>query len=279
MEFRPSRFSILPPVVKYLLIINIVMFAATWFLEQQGISLVDILGLHYFSADKFKPYQLITYMFMHGNLQHIFFNMFAVWMFGNALENVWGSKRFLTYYLITGIGAALIQYLVFAIQLTPIIDNMNFVAYNPTPANVNSYFATVPVDASPEALGIQREYLLFDVQHKQLLAENNPRAAGQLAHDFFIEYRDFFLDLPVIVGASGALFGLLLAFGMIFPNALIFLFFAVPIRAKYFVVLYGIIELWSGISNAQGDNVAHFAHLGGMLFGWILIKSWKRKGL
>lgn len=267
MEYRPSHFSILPPVVKNLLIINSIMFLATWVLgDRFGINLNDILGLHYFTADKFKPYQLITYMFMHGGFTHILFNMFAVWMFGSALENVWGSKRFLSFYLITGIGAALIQYLVFAIQLSPLLDILNFTAFNPTPQNVINFMKLEEFGVTPD---IKEQY--------QFLLNTDPRKAAQFAHDYIIQYRTDLLNAPVVVGASGALFGLLLGFGMIFPNTLIFLYFAIPIKAKYFVILYGALELFMGISNAAGDNVAHFAHLGGMLFGYILIRSWRKK--
>jgi membrane associated rhomboid family serine protease len=280
MEFRPSKFSILPPVVKNLLILNGLFFLATIVFETRlGIDLVDILGLHYFAADEFKPYQLITYMFMHGSFTHILFNMLAVWMFGNALENVWGSKRFLTYYLITGIGAALIQYLVLAIQLGPAIDAINFVALNPTHENVSAFFNSTYFGIDGSDYEMQNKYHAFIDTYNTLLNENNMNGAAQAAHDFFVDYKGYFLNLPKVVGASGALFGLLLAFGMIFPNALIFLYFAIPIKAKYFVILYGLIELFYGFANTEGDNVAHFAHLGGMLFGFIMIKMWKRKGV
>lgn len=276
MEYRPSGFNILPPVVKNLLIINAIFFLATWVLESRGIPLTDILGLHYFSADKFRPYQLITYMFMHGNFGHIFFNMFAVWMFGNALENVWGSKRFLTYYVITGIGAALIQYLVLAFQFSPILDAINFTAYNPTPENIKAFMNSGNFSINPLDAEMLQKYRYFVDSYNTLVTSGQNQTATQLAHDYLLDYRADLLNQPVVVGASGALFGLLLAFGMIFPNTLIFLYFAIPIKAKYFVMLYGAIELFLGISNNAGDNVAHFAHLGGMLFGWILIRNWRK---
>jgi len=231
-NYRPGGFSLLPEVVKNLLIINGIFFLITIVVGNRfNIDLNQILGLHYPQSDAFKPYQIVTYMFMHGNLTHILMNMFALWMFGTNIENYWGGKRFLTYYLITGLGAAAIHYIVI-------------------------YF----VDVYPKL---------------QLI--NNALAEGQI-----IETESYktiiYNSIPPVVGASGAVFGLLLAFGMLFPEQMIYIYFAIPIKAKYFVILYGLIELFTGIYNSSADNVAHFAHLGGMLFGFILIKYWRKKG-
>lgn len=219
------RFQILPPVVKNLLIINVLLFIATGVLSAPpfNIDLTNILGLHYWESDLFKPWQIVTYMFMHGNIPHILFNMFAVWMFGSHIENRWGSKRFLNYYLLTGLGAAFLHYLIF-------------------------HFYTLP--------GIP----------PQVYSNTYPLTAYE-----------YFLQNSVVVGASGSLFGILLAFGVLFPNTLLYLYFAIPIKAKYFVIGYGLLELFSGISNNPGDNVAHFAHLGGMLFGLLIFGYWKLK--
>ena len=179
----------------------------------------------------FRPHQLVTHLFMHGNFTHLFFNMFALWMFGKILENVWGSKRFLIYYMITGIGAASIHLLISQYQIISISNQI--------PEMVN--------------LAIEGRY--------------NPSIP--------ISKKLTQLIITPTVGASGAVFGLLLAFGMLFPNALLYLYFAIPIKAKYFVIGYGLIELYAGISNNPADNVAHFAHLGGMIFGFFLIKYWK----
>ena len=211
-QYQPSRFNVLPTVVKNLLIINVLFFVGTIVLENYGVDLTSLFGLHYFTSDKFEPYQFITYMFMHGNFTHLFFNMFALWMFGNVLENYWGSKRFFVYYFITGTGAAL--------------THMGYTVWS--------------------LMKIE------DVHQVQMM-----------------------IDAPV-VGASGAVFGLLLAFGMLFPNTMLYVYFAIPIKAKYFVIIYGLIELFGGINNSPTDNVAHFAHLGGMLFGIILILYWKK---
>ena len=229
--YRPGNFSELPEIVKNLLILNGLFFLATVSLSNLGIDLVKILGLHQFQSPEFRPHQLITHLFMHGNFTHLFFNMFALWMFGKILENVWGSKRFLIYYIITGIGAASIHLLISQYQIISISNQI--------PEMVN--------------LAIEGRY--------------NPSIP--------ISKKLTQLIITPTVGASGAVFGLLLAFGMLFPNALLYLYFAIPIKAKYFVIGYGLIELYAGISNNPADNVAHFAHLGGMIFGFFLIKYWK----
>lgn len=225
-QYRPNSFNLLPLVVKNLLIINGLFFLGTWSAASVGVDLGDILGLHYPLSESFRPYQLITYMFMHGSFMHLFFNMFALWMFGNTLENAWGPKRFLTYYIITGIGAAICHYTIVHFEIQQVIDNIN--ASNFSPEEVTMYTREV-------------------------------------------------MNAPVVVGASGSVFGILLAFGMMFPNTLLYIYFAIPIKAKWFVVLYGAAELFSGLKGSPGDNVAHFAHLGGMLFGFILIKYWQKK--
>ncbi|MBS1646112.1 MAG: rhomboid family intramembrane serine protease [Bacteroidetes bacterium] len=227
------NFQSLPVVTKNILIINIAMYIATWLMEHQGVDLTHTLGLHYISAPDFRPYQFITYMFMHGSLMHIFFNMYAVFMFGALLEQVFGPKRFLIYYLFTGLGAAAIQLLVYYYQLSP-----------------------------------------FMAQTNELLAQ----ASDYMTQTSIVEQRDEYLNRFVVVGASGSLFGLLIAFGILFPNSELYLFFVpVPIKAKYFVAGYGAIELFSGFTNNPGDNVAHFAHIGGMIFGFILLMIWRYK--
>ncbi len=223
-RFSPNGFSMLPVVVKNLLIINTLAFLASFTLERFNIDLNDMLGLHFFKASGFRPYQLLTYMFMHANFAHIFFNMFALWMFGNVLENIWGPKRFLIFYLVCGVGAGLTQELVQYIQYTT-----------------------------------------------QLAQYDQVNLGGNIVS------MDSYLNLMTTVGASGAVYGILLAFGMMFPNSLIYVYFAIPIKAKWFVILYAVIELVSGLGVTGSDNVAHFAHLGGMLFGLILILLWRKK--
>ena len=241
-QYRPSRFRMLPPVVKNLLIINILLLIATYILNSKfGIDLTEKLGLFYFKSELFRPYQIITHIFMHGSISHLFFNMFALWMFGTVLEGVWGGKRFLFYYMITGLGAA---------ALHTFVNYINYISIS-------------------NELTIEQIQMIFDNstqlwQNHQTFTDTNMAALHAL------------INIPT-VGASGAVFGVLLAFGMLFPNSLLYIYFAIPIKAKYFVILYGILELYLGVMNQPGDNVAHFAHLGGMLFGFLLIKYWKNK--
>ena len=241
-QYRPTGFRILPPVVKNLIIINGLFFLATIAFQQSfRIDLVDYLGMHYPGSTLFRPHQMITYMFMHGGFSHILFNMFALWMFGNALENVWGPKRFLIYYMITGLGAGLLHLLVTYIQV------MN------TEAQMTAEMITL---VKTEGLGIIQQGMNYT---DPLMGKLNA------------------LFNTATVGASGSVFGILLGFGMLFPNTLIYLYFAIPIKAKYFVMAYGAFELFSGFRNNPGDNVAHFAHLGGMIFGYFLIMYWKKR--
>ena len=223
-QYKFGFLNSIPPVTKNLIIINFLCWLASLALPKVGIDLIRIFGLHFPTASDFHLYQLFTYMFMHAthSLEHVFFNMFAVFMFGRVLENVWGKQRFLLFYLVTGVGAAVIQELV--------------------------WFYLLYSDA--KGMGIDLQDLLLHPGVNNLIT----------------------------IGASGSVFGILLAFGMLFPNTQLFLLFLpIPIKAKYFVTIYGIIELFLGVANFSGDNVAHFAHLGGMLFGYFMIRYWKKK--
>lgn len=276
-QYRPQRFSLIPPVIKNLLIINVLFFLATLVLDSQGIDMYAIFGLHFPLASDFKVWQPITYMFMHGSEGHIFFNMLALWMFGAQLENYWGSKRFLTYYLVTGIGAAVIHYSVlYFTSLEPLLATMNMLIDSPSIGGFNEFYNSHQswlgtfATESGQLDSINRQLSILDVNP-------NDKAALNAISNFMAEFKDYYLNKgTIVVGASGAVYGLLLAFGMLFPNAMIYLYFFVPIRAKYFVILYGALELFMGIKNSVDDNVAHFAHLGGMLFGFILIKYWNK---
>lgn len=227
---RPGGFQILPPVVKNLIIINVIVFFATNVFQKIGwVDLEQYLALFHWKSPFFKPWQFFTHIFMHANFGHLFFNMFALWMFGNVIENYFGSKRFLWFYLICGLGAAICHILVFNFEN---LDAINTVANLPS-----------------------GELQLFN-QH---LINNN-------------------LTTPIyvpMVGASGAIMGLLFAFGYLYPNLKIYVYLLFPIKAKYFVAIYAVIELFAGIKGSPTDNVAHFAHLGGMLFAYILMKIWK----
>ena len=210
----------IPNVTRYLLIANLVVFLLTGILSRYGIDLNALCGLHYYGAASFHWWQPITYMFLHANWSHIFFNMFAVWMFAPMIENEWGERRFAIYYLVCGLGAAFIQELVWALMLS----NMS----------------------------------------------------GAYGAAYLAQY-SYFLNT---IGASGAVFGILFAFGWLYPSVpLYFLFIPIPIRARTFVIIYAAIELFAGLGSVAGfsvDNVAHFARLGGMLFGWLLILYWRK---
>lgn len=219
------------PVTLRLIIINTLIWLTQMVAEHRfGIDLAQLLGLHYFPAEDFSITQALTYMFLHSTdgINHLFFNMFSLWMFGSVIERFWGAKRYLFFYLTCGLTAGLAQELVWHYELRNLIPLAN------------------------EMINLG---------------------------DGIVRYGRDILNLPVTVGASGAVFGLLLAFGMLFPNSVIFLFFLpIPIKAKYFVIIYGLIELFLGINPSWGSNVAHFAHLGGMLGGFILIRLWRKKG-
>lgn len=206
MNNNNSFWSNIPTVTKNLLIINLIVWLTDLVMKTRfQLDLTHWLGLYYIGSGAFHWWQPFTYMFMHANFSHLFFNMFAVFMFAAPLEQQWGGKRFLIYYIVSGVGAAIVQELVW------------FILY------------------------------------------------GQAA------------SLAVTIGASGAVFGVLFAFGWLFPDTKMFVFpIPIPIRARIFVIIYAFIELFAGIANVTGDNVAHFAHLGGMLFGWLLILFWKR---
>lgn len=238
-NFRPS-INTVPPVVKNLIIINVLMLAATYILQMRGIDLTKILGLHYIESPEFRPYQLVTHMFMHGGFTHLLFNMFALWMFGRVLESVWGPKRFFIYYFVTGLGAAALHTLV------------NYIEFHYLAGKMSPETVQMVMSQGTEIFNQGKNF--------------SDSAAGKL---------NLMLNIPT-VGASGAVFGILLGFGMLFPNTeLMLLFPPIPIKAKYFVMGYGAIELFSGITG-MGTNIAHFAHLGGMLFGFFMIRYWNR---
>lgn len=222
MGFGSSFGSNTPPVVKNLIIINVIMLLFTMF---TGDFMYKYFALYYVESEWFSPYQIITHMFMHGGFWHIFFNMYTLYIFGSLLENIWGSKKFFLYYMVTGLGAAFLHELVMFFQ-------------------AESYSAAI--------------------------------SAG----DMYASMKLKALMLTPTVGASGAIYGLLLAYGMMFPNNIMRLIFPpIALKAKWFVLIFGLIEFTTGISSTMGnssDNVAHFAHLGGMLFGLIIILYWKK---
>ncbi|MDI1355420.1 MAG: rhomboid family intramembrane serine protease [bacterium] len=231
-QYRPGGFGHLPLVTKNIIIINVVLYLLKVVLEGRGINLDDYLGLHYYLASNFKPHQFVTYIFMHGSFSHILFNMLGVYIFGQVLEQVWGPKRYLIFYMVTGLGAALAQYIIMHFEISDVLRAVNNEIANP--------------------------------------------ALSALEKADLINQKFDYLNRHVIVGASGALFGLLGAFGMLFPNQKLYLYFLFPIKAKWLVIAYGGFEIISGIQNDPNDPVAHFAHIGGLLVGVVLVLIWRK---
>jgi membrane associated rhomboid family serine protease len=272
-EFRPGRFQILPPIVKNLIIINALMVFVQFVLAQRGIDLADYLGLHYWRSPLYKPWQLFTHMFMHGSagdlngtIMHLFSNMFALWMFGSILENVWGAQRFLVFYLVCGFGAAMLHLGVLGYE------------YNLFQTAFYNYQQNIGLDKYIRF--IQEQNLDNDFQFAQLrgLWEASPSESVYAVKSVSLinSYYDHIIN-EATVGASGAVFGILFAFGYLFPNTLLYIYFLVPIKAKYVVGAYAVFEIYAGIRNSAGDNIAHFAHLGGMLVAFILLKIWNKR--
>ena len=271
--FGRGIFSNTPTVVKNLLIINILIFlAGKTLLLVNNFDINEWMGLHYIQAQDFNPIQLVTYMFLHDldGFSHIFFNMFAVWMFGRILEQVWGPKRFLIFYMVCGIGAGIIQMIVVHIEILPALKYFESLIHNPTVIGYTDFLHS----AGNLFSNTEKKDFLTALNEWQV-NPNNLNAKSQ-AVEIVADIFEKFKNGRSTVGASGAVFGILLAFGMLFPNTqLMLLFPPIPIKAKYLVILYGVAELIMGITGTMG-NVAHFAHLGGMLFGFILIKIWKK---
>jgi membrane associated rhomboid family serine protease len=268
-QIRPGGFNVLPPVIKNLIIINGLVLLAQYTSGVWGSedTLTDFFALHSVQSDLFKPHQLITHLFMHGDFFHFLFNMFALWMFGNMLENLWGSKRFLIFYILCGLGAAAIHLGWLFYEIQPLMRD--YASYNtsPSPSAFMSFF---------DQNGLTR---MLDRQQLQAFADAWSNDISNQAYiDQSIVYvkqgADVMLNTPT-VGASGAVFGCLAAFGYLFPNTLIYIYFFFPIKAKWFVILYAAAELWMGIRNS-GGSVAHFAHLGGALIGFILVWYWNK---
>ena len=245
-NFRYSAGFRMPPVTKNLIIINIIVWLAEVVLPGFSGTLLRHIGLHYVGSDLFNPIQIITYMFAHDPASpvHIFFNMFTLWMFGRTLELVWGSRRFFLFYMVCGIGASFVQEAVWALSWE------------------HDYIS-----------GIARlNGLTFDSMRAVV---RSAQAAGDA--DFAMAMAAY-RNQMMTVGASGAIFGLLLGYAFVFPNQPLYLFFIpVPIKAKYMVMGYAVIEFFLGVGG-RADTIAHFAHLGGMIFGLVMLLWWRHKG-
>ncbi|MCC6723553.1 MAG: rhomboid family intramembrane serine protease [Saprospiraceae bacterium] len=253
------------PVVKHLLFLNIIVFLASQVLD------IGDLALFYPSSEYFRSFQIATYFFMHASLGHIFFNMFSLVMFGTMLERRWGPQRFLFYYIFTALGAAVVHMAVIYFKVTQLEDLANAFAHAPSYDSFSQFFGKIKVQA-------------FTVEYQEALEKigamlyNGDTSVAQKVSGDMLQIIEFEKNSS-IVGASGAIFGLLLAFGVIYPEwELFFMFIPVPIKAKYFIPVMLLMELFLGQQNFEWDNVAHYAHLGGALFGLLLLLFWRKRG-
>lgn len=270
-EFRPSRFEILPIIVKNLLIINGLFFLAQVTLSKGAVpifSFEDILALHAWQSELFKPWQLVTHMFLHGDFYHILGNMFALWMFGSILENVWGAKRFLIFYLSCGLGAALIHLLFLSYELSPIIKDYTLVVAQSQNDPVG--FVNAITDfGNKHNMGFNPEFLDYLKQDP-----GNTVLTAKIM-DAVTTFYNTRINTATL-GASGAVFGILAAFVYLFPNTYIYLYFLVPVKAKWLGLIYFSYELFFALQNSAGDNVARWAHIGGALVGLLIVITWNK---
>ncbi len=232
-QYRPYGFGGLPIVVKNLLLVNVLVFVFSVLMQESHPEINNLLIVHYFQSVDFRPHQLVTAMFMHAGFGHLLGNMIGLWVFGSMLENVWGQKRFLIFYMACGLGANLCDQLYLATKYIPQINQLEALLINPN---------------------------LSDFENESV-------------RQAIISIKEGYASL----GASGAVYGLIMGAAMLFPNTMIYLYFMIPVKLKYLAIFYGLIELTSAMSRMPGDNVAHLVHLGGMLIGFILIMIWKKK--
>lgn len=276
-QFRPGSFQILPVIIKNLLIINgLVFLAQITFdglmpggdLQPGNGTLSNLFALHHILSPLFKPWQLITHLFMHGSLMHIFSNMFALWMFGSILENLWGPKRFLLFYILCGLGAAVLHLGSLWYESAPLLNDLKAFKIHPSPEAFYQFFHAHPLNYESDIASLNRI-----LQHWQQDPGNSDYISQAMVA--VTDYTNQALSEPTL-GASGAVFGCLAAFGYLFPNTYIYLYFFVPMKAKWFVLLYIGLEMFLTYRNSAGDNIAHMAHLGGALVGFLLVFFWNR---
>jgi membrane associated rhomboid family serine protease len=263
---RSSFLSTIPPVTKNILFINIGIFALNFLLSKFNIGILEHFALFNFKSQYFNPFQIISHMFMHANLMHIFFNMFAVYMFGRVIENVVGSKKFFILYMLSGIGAALLQLTINNFQIQALQNSV--IAFNNAPSP-DSFWVIIK----------KYEYMLSSQGKSFAQAWYENPDNNQFLGDAKIILDGLVKGLAdnPMVGASGAVFGILVAFAMMFPNVeLMIIFLPIPIKAKYLVPAYAVIELFQGVAQFRGDNVAHYAHLGGAIVGFFIVRYWKK---
>jgi membrane associated rhomboid family serine protease len=259
-----------PPGIRFLLVANALFFLAT--IVAKGLldlSLIKYLGLYHPTSDNFSYYQFASHLFMHGSGLHIFLNMFVLWMFGGVLEHVWGRGKFLFYFFLTGLGAALLHNGVRTIQINQLQETTQQYLEDPSYKSFKKFkedqMGALPRDFRQRVISLKNKW------------KNNPDNSSlkNQSKKVVKDYRELYIGMPT-VGASGAVYGVLMAFGLLFPNLYVYLYLLIPIRAKYFVFILIALQLYLGFFN-KTSNVANFAHLGGMLFGFILLKLWDEK--
>lgn len=254
-------------VVKHLLILNVLMFLLS------NLVGMNALALSYFLSEDFRPFQLATYFFMHGDLGHLFFNMIGLVFFGSTLESVWGPKKFLFYYFFCAIGAAVAHYGIYYIEFAQIQSVINQFGVDPSYDHFAGFFHRYFDALTFTTEGVQA----YDAISVQLKAGNSDVVPN--ATRLMEEVLNANINAPKILGASGAIFGIMLAYGLLFPEREIYLFFLpIGFKAKYFVPVLMIIELQMGVQNFEWDNIAHFAHLGGAIVGALLLLYWEKFG-
>ena len=266
-QFRPGRFEILPVIIKNLLIINVLFFIAQLaFAKSHVIRIEDWLALHHVKSPLFQPWQIITHMFLHGGGWHLFGNMFALWMFGSVLENLWGPKRFLVFYFLCGIGAALLHLVFLWYDYLDLLNLFLNIQQSPSPEKIVSFYSEYGRYGNESGIATLQQYV------------SNPDNPGlaQQAVNVIADITNRLVSRPTL-GASGAVFGILAAFVYLFPNTYIYLYFFVPVKAKWIGLVYFAYELYSAIQNSAGDDVARWAHVGGGIVGFLLVLTWNKK--
>lgn len=256
----------LTPIVKNLLLITVGIFLVDQYLTSQA--LTHIFSFYSFTSPHFEVYQLVTYMFLHGSISHILGNMFALAVFGPMLEDFWGAKKFLIFYLITGIGAGLFYAGINYYEVQQLKKDVITYMEHPDPDRFVAFMS------KHDPVNNRLRYQFINHYSENPSNESYVRESREMVENIYQQS----INSPML-GASGSIFGILMAFGMLFPNTVLMLLIPpIPIKAKYFVLIYGLLELYFVIQPKPGDNIAHFAHLGGMLFAFILIKAWGRGG-
>lgn len=266
----------LPPVTKNIILLNVILFGSVIVLKTMGIEISQYLSMHFYLSESFMPHQILTHMFMHAGMFHILMNMFIFFMFGPHLEKRMGSKKFLTFYLLTGFGAVILHY------ISIYLEEFTFIQDTAQIKNAYSRQALVEyINIYATELTSLGDSNVNNIVQELWKVKDQINAGAQLSDEAVYNITDVIISVkvPSMVGASGAVFGVLAGFAIFFPNVELLLFFVLPVKAKYVVLGYAALELYLGFQNDPNDHIAHFAHLGGALFGYLIIREWRQKGL